>query len=147
MTRWILRRIAVSVALAWIVATLVFLALHMVPGDPAELLLSAGNVAPDPAASARPATAYFIRPTVAPQRLRPPYSLDSPLAVSPTFRTFFSRSSIASRPALTSAMKRATSASRSRTTTSSVVLATAAPPRRRRVSGGAAGCQRVVSRA
>ncbi len=52
MTRWILRRIAVSVALAWIVATLVFLALHMVPGDPAELLLAAGNVAPDPAAVA-----------------------------------------------------------------------------------------------
>jgi peptide/nickel transport system permease protein len=52
MTRWILRRIAVSIALAWIVATLVFLALHMVPGDPAELLLAAGNVAPDPAAVA-----------------------------------------------------------------------------------------------
>ncbi len=52
MTRWLLRRIAVSVALAWIVATLVFLALHMVPGDPAELLLAAGNVAPDPAAVA-----------------------------------------------------------------------------------------------
>jgi peptide/nickel transport system permease protein len=49
MTRWLLRRIAVSVALAWIVATLVFLALHMVPGDPAVLLLSAGNVSPDPA--------------------------------------------------------------------------------------------------
>ena len=52
MTRWLLRRIAVSIALAWIVATLVFLALHMVPGDPAELLLAAGNVAPDPAAVA-----------------------------------------------------------------------------------------------
>ncbi len=52
MTRWLLRRIAVSVALAWIVATLVFLALHMVPGDPAVLLLSAGDVSPDPAAVA-----------------------------------------------------------------------------------------------
>jgi peptide/nickel transport system permease protein len=52
MTRWVLRRIGVSIALAWIVATLVFLALHMVPGDPAELLLAAGNVAPDPAAVA-----------------------------------------------------------------------------------------------
>ena len=29
-----------------------FLALHLVPGDPAELLLSAGSVAPDPAAVA-----------------------------------------------------------------------------------------------
>jgi peptide/nickel transport system permease protein len=52
MTRWLLRRIAVSVALAWIVATLVFLALHLVPGDPAVLLLSAGDVSPDPAAVA-----------------------------------------------------------------------------------------------
>jgi peptide/nickel transport system permease protein len=52
MTRWILRRIAVSVALAWMVATIVFLALHLVPGDPAELLLSSGNVAADPAAVA-----------------------------------------------------------------------------------------------
>jgi peptide/nickel transport system permease protein len=49
MTRWLLRRIAVSFALAWIVATIVFLALHLVPGDPAELLLSTGGVAPDPA--------------------------------------------------------------------------------------------------
>jgi peptide/nickel transport system permease protein len=49
MTRWLLRRIAVSFALAWIVATIVFLALHLVPGDPAELLLSTGGVTPDPA--------------------------------------------------------------------------------------------------
>ncbi|KGM32655.1 ABC transporter permease [Inquilinus limosus] len=48
----LLRRIATSLALAWIVATIVFLALHMVPGDPAELLLSTGGVAPDPAAVA-----------------------------------------------------------------------------------------------
>jgi peptide/nickel transport system permease protein len=52
MTRWVLQRIAVSIALAWVVATMVFLALHLIPGDPAELLLSAGNVAPDPSAVA-----------------------------------------------------------------------------------------------
>jgi len=47
--RWLLRRIAVSLALAFAVATIVFLALHMVPGDPAEILLSTGGVSPDPA--------------------------------------------------------------------------------------------------
>lgn len=46
---WFLRRIAVSLLLAWLVATIVFMALHIVPGDPAELLLSSGGVAPDPA--------------------------------------------------------------------------------------------------
>ncbi len=50
--RWLLRRIGVSLALAWIVATIVFMTLHMVPGDPAEILLSTGGVAPDPAAVA-----------------------------------------------------------------------------------------------
>ncbi|HEY9347370.1 MAG TPA: glutathione ABC transporter permease GsiC, partial [Inquilinus sp.] len=59
------RRIATSLALAWIVATIVFLALHMVPGDPAELLLSTGGIAPDPA-------------TVA--ELRSRLGLDRPLA-------------------------------------------------------------------
>lgn len=49
---WLLRRIGVSLALAWIVATIVFMTLHMVPGDPAEILLSTGGVAPDPAAVA-----------------------------------------------------------------------------------------------
>ena len=49
---WLLRRIAISVALVWVVATIVFLAIHLVPGDPAELLLSQGGVAPDPAAVA-----------------------------------------------------------------------------------------------
>ncbi|MBI1775901.1 MAG: ABC transporter permease [Proteobacteria bacterium] len=48
MTQWLLRRVAVSVALAWVVATIVFLALHLVPGDPAELLLATGGAAPDP---------------------------------------------------------------------------------------------------
>jgi len=47
---WFLRRIAVSLLLAWLVATIVFMTLHIVPGDPAELLMSTGGVAPDPAA-------------------------------------------------------------------------------------------------
>jgi len=46
---WILRRIGVSLVLVWIVASIVFLALRFVPGDPAELLLSQGGAAPDPA--------------------------------------------------------------------------------------------------
>jgi len=36
----------------WLVATLIFLVLRLVPGDPAELLLSGGGVAPAPAAVA-----------------------------------------------------------------------------------------------
>ena len=52
MTRWLLRRIATSLTLAFIVATIVFLTLHIVPGDPAEILLSTGGVSPDPAAVA-----------------------------------------------------------------------------------------------
>jgi peptide/nickel transport system permease protein len=47
---WALKRISVSIALVWIVASIVFLAIRLVPGDPAELLLSQGGVAPDPAA-------------------------------------------------------------------------------------------------
>ena len=50
--RWLLRRIGISIALAWIVATIVFMTLHLVPGDPAEILLSTGGVSPDPAAVA-----------------------------------------------------------------------------------------------
>jgi peptide/nickel transport system permease protein len=45
----VVRRICVAAGLVLIVATLVFLAIHFVPGDPAELLLSQGGVAPDPA--------------------------------------------------------------------------------------------------
>ena len=44
-----LRRVAISIGLIWTVATLIFLVLRMIPGDPAELLLSSGGVAPDPA--------------------------------------------------------------------------------------------------
>jgi peptide/nickel transport system permease protein len=43
------RRLAVSLVLVWVVASLVFLVIHMIPGDPVELLLSQGGVAPDPA--------------------------------------------------------------------------------------------------
>jgi peptide/nickel transport system permease protein len=47
--RWVLRRIGISLVLVWMVASIVFLALRCVPGDPAELLLSQGGAAPDPA--------------------------------------------------------------------------------------------------
>jgi peptide/nickel transport system permease protein len=46
------RRLVVAVFLVWVVASLVFLVIHMIPGDPAELLLAQGGVAPDPAAVA-----------------------------------------------------------------------------------------------
>ncbi len=46
---WLLRRLGVSLALIWVVASVVFLAIHFVPGDPAELLLSQGGSAPDAA--------------------------------------------------------------------------------------------------
>jgi len=49
---WLAKRVATSLALVWVVATVVFLTLHMVPGDPAELLLSSGGVNPDPYAVA-----------------------------------------------------------------------------------------------
>jgi peptide/nickel transport system permease protein len=49
---WVLRRIGVSLLLVWVVASIVFLAIRLVPGDPAELLLSQGNSAPDPSAVA-----------------------------------------------------------------------------------------------
>src|ERR1700722_15156991 len=46
---WLVRRIGISIVLVWVVASVVFLAIHLVPGDPAELLLSQGGAAPDPA--------------------------------------------------------------------------------------------------
>lgn len=52
MLRYIAERAATAVVLVWFVATLVFMVLHLVPGDPAELLLSRGGVAADPAAVA-----------------------------------------------------------------------------------------------
>jgi peptide/nickel transport system permease protein len=38
----------ISIALVWAVVSIVFLSIHFVPGDPAEVLLSAGGTAPDP---------------------------------------------------------------------------------------------------
>jgi peptide/nickel transport system permease protein len=49
---WFVRRVGTAVLLIWVVASIVFLAIRLVPGDPAELLLSQGGVAPDPAAVA-----------------------------------------------------------------------------------------------
>jgi peptide/nickel transport system permease protein len=49
---FVLKRIATSLGLIWLVASIVFLAIRLVPGDPAEILLSQGGVAPDPAAVA-----------------------------------------------------------------------------------------------
>ena len=52
MVRYIAYRSLLAVFLVWIVVTLVFLMLHLVPGDPAELLLSQGSTAADPQAVA-----------------------------------------------------------------------------------------------
>lgn len=52
MLAYALKRIAVALGLIWAVVTLVFLVIHLVPGDPAELLLSQGGMAPDPGAVA-----------------------------------------------------------------------------------------------
>src|ERR1700745_3194500 len=49
MLNYVVRRAGVAAGLVWVIVTLVFLVLHLVPGDPAELLLSQGGVAPDPA--------------------------------------------------------------------------------------------------
>jgi peptide/nickel transport system permease protein len=52
MLGYALTRVAVALGLIWVVVTLVFLIIHFVPGDPAELLLAQGGVAPDPSAVA-----------------------------------------------------------------------------------------------
>jgi peptide/nickel transport system permease protein len=49
MLAYALRRLAVALGLVWVVVTFVFLVIHLIPGDPAELLLSQGGMAPDPA--------------------------------------------------------------------------------------------------
>ncbi|MGL4286423.1 MAG: ABC transporter permease [Phreatobacter sp.] len=48
MLSFVLRRLAVAAGLVLVVATLVFLIIHLIPGDPAELLLAQGGIAPDP---------------------------------------------------------------------------------------------------
>lgn len=50
---WAFKRIGIALLLVWVVASIVFLAVRMVPGDPAELLLSQGGMAPDPASVAQ----------------------------------------------------------------------------------------------
>jgi peptide/nickel transport system permease protein len=50
MLAYALQRLAVALGLVWVVVTFVFLVIHLIPGDPAELLLSQGGMAPDPAA-------------------------------------------------------------------------------------------------
>ncbi|MEY8828596.1 ABC transporter permease [Sedimentitalea sp. XS_ASV28] len=52
MVRYIAYRSLVAIFLVWVVVTLVFLLLHLIPGDPAELLLSQGSIAADPQAVA-----------------------------------------------------------------------------------------------
>ena len=49
---WLLQRMAVSLVLLWVVTTLAFVSINLVPGDPAELLLSGEGGAPDPASVA-----------------------------------------------------------------------------------------------
>lgn len=63
---WLARRCLTSLLLIWVVASIVFLAIRLVPGDPAELLLSQGGMAPDPAAVAE---------------LRTQLGLDRPVAI------------------------------------------------------------------
>ncbi|MEM8665538.1 MAG: ABC transporter permease, partial [Pseudomonadota bacterium] len=50
MLAYVAQRVGVALLMVWLVATLVFLLLHLIPGDPAVLLLSSGSTAPDPAA-------------------------------------------------------------------------------------------------
>jgi peptide/nickel transport system permease protein len=47
---WAFRRVGIALVLVWIVASVVFLMIRLVPGDPAELMLSQGGASPDPAA-------------------------------------------------------------------------------------------------
>lgn len=52
MLAYIVRRCAVAAIMIFMVATAVFMILHVVPGDPVELMLSADGMDPDPAAVA-----------------------------------------------------------------------------------------------
>ena len=48
MLSYALRRILVAIVLVWVVATILFSLLHVIPGDPAMLLSSSGGVLPSP---------------------------------------------------------------------------------------------------
>ncbi|WP_421361730.1 ABC transporter permease [Agrobacterium rosae] len=52
MLSYIVRRIAVAAVMIFLVATSVFMILHVVPGDPVEVMLSSDGMAPDPEAVA-----------------------------------------------------------------------------------------------
>ena len=45
---YIIRRVLIALGLVYVVTTIIFLVLHLIPGDPAELLLSGGGVSPSP---------------------------------------------------------------------------------------------------
>jgi peptide/nickel transport system permease protein len=47
---YFLRRCVIALNLVFVVVTLIFLLLHMIPGDPAEMLLSGGGTSPPPEA-------------------------------------------------------------------------------------------------
>jgi len=49
MTSFILRRVGMGAVLVFLVLTLIFSAIRLIPGDPVELLLSSGNTSADPA--------------------------------------------------------------------------------------------------
>lgn len=53
MTSFILRRFGLGALLTFLVLTLIFLALRLVPGDPVEMLLSSGNASASPEAIER----------------------------------------------------------------------------------------------
>lgn len=48
MLQYTLKRLLIAAGLIWTIATVVFLVIHLIPGDPAELLLSQGGIAADP---------------------------------------------------------------------------------------------------
>ena len=50
--RYVARRVAIALGLVYVVTTIIFLVLHLIPGDPAMLLLSGGGVDPSPEAVA-----------------------------------------------------------------------------------------------
>jgi peptide/nickel transport system permease protein len=50
MLGYVFRRCVVAILLVWVVATIVFSILHLIPGDPAVLLSSSGGVMPPPEA-------------------------------------------------------------------------------------------------
>lgn len=52
MLRYVAYRSLLAVFIVWVIVTAVFLLLHLIPGDPAELLLSQGSIAADPRAVA-----------------------------------------------------------------------------------------------